>query len=157
MANKYPYDEKEIIGATGNIYKGTVDGKPAWSNGEMLEIGTDNPFKIIKRIAWNKRKPDLQKLITERTTKHPDVFISRSIPIEVPMPIHLTDKDCYKCHNLEAETFYSAIIQDKYYYYFKAHYPRCRFGLSKLHSAFSPVTVYTRNKQLVGLIMPMLY
>ena len=162
MTTKYSYSEKEILGATGNIYKGTANGKSAWSNKEIIEIGVDNPFKLTIPLVWSERKPNFQELIDRRVKGQSEVAILKTEKLSIPKPLTLTfpngedsPVDVYKCHKLIGAGDFTAVIQDKYCNFFKARYPRCRFCVAKIDPSISPVSVYNKAGELVGLIMPM--
>ena len=154
MTVKYSYSERAIADATNKLYKGTVDGKPAWSNAEILEIGTDSPFKRLKRIEWSPLKKDFQFLVNE-AKKLTRIIASGATPTVIE---HTRQKPSYgirkiKCIRLSGNN-QTVTIQEKYYNFFNARYPDCLFGIKKSSPSSNVVTVYDKKNILVGLIMP---
>lgn len=152
---KYSYSERAIADATGNLYKNTVDGKVAWSNREMLEIGTDNPFKRLKSIEWSNKRRDFQAIV-DGVKKRKEIVAPTSEPMIIEQrkqapPYGIRKINCVRLTDAKL----SATIQDKYYNFFKARYPDCKFCVARKLPVVSPVSVYDKAGELVGLIMPM--
>ena len=116
------------------MFQGTVNGVPAWSNGFIMEIGIDNPFRRLRKVDW-KERPDLQTVYNKYNEALPGAEVVILIKEEDEL-VYLTTqaRSCY--------------IQKPYYDYFRQRYPKAEFlvsvGVIFVHS----------NNLIVGLIMP---
>ena len=116
------------------MFQGTVNRVPAWSNGFIMEIGIDNPFRRLKKVDW-KERPDLQTVYDKYNEALPGAEVVILTKEEDEL-VYLTT---------QARSYY---IQKPYYDYFRQRYPKAEFlvsvGVIFVHS----------NNLVVGLIMP---
>ena len=143
---KLNYSEAQIRDEALKLLRGSVDGKPAWTDGCMMEIGTDNPFTRLKSILWSGKKPDFQSVADGiKGRKETPVISEKPIsPRDYPLP------HSRLLVELKAEKAWEAIDQ-KYYNFFKSRYPNCQFRIAP--EDYRPISVY-ENSTLVGIVMP---
>ena len=126
--------KESLLRNKSSMFQGTVNGVPAWSNGFIMEIGIDNPFRRLRKVDW-KERPDLQTVYNKYNEALPGAEVVILIKEEDEL-VYLTTqaRSCY--------------IQKPYYDYFRQRYPKAEFlvsvGVIFVHS----------NNLIVGLIMP---
>lgn len=142
--SKATYSEAKIRDGTGRLVRGTVDGKPAWSNGHIMEIGTDTPFKKLKSVHWSENKPNFQEIVDGLKKRAEFVTTGEKL---LPKGI------CHPPYTELTAGNARQVIDENYHNFFKIRYPDCQFRITK---GFAPVAVYN-GEMLVGLIMPIVW
>ncbi len=132
------YSEARIRDKAWRLVKGTVNGQQAWSNGYMMEIGTDNPFKRLKSVKWSDTAPDFQPLVDEAYEGHRSEVVEFREVQDHPDWIDLVSPEGFQT------------IDKNYWAYFQARYPDARW---LFRSPSSPVIVHSDDR-MVGLVMP---
>ena len=134
--------ESEIRRVSRGFYQGQVNSKPSWSNGEILEVGIDTPFKRIKNIDWIQK--NLQNLVNSIL----GCVLERIGEIEIKEEFSFDDDWRYGVGVVKLKSESStAYINLFYYSYFANKYSNLEFRIgSKI-----AVAVYDGG-ELVGLI-----
>ena len=123
------------------MFKGTVKGKPAWSNGYLMEIGEENPLPRCK-IDW-KQKANFEEAV-ERNSPEEVIYkkVEKASELKEEV-VKLFSRDILNI----------AYINKDYYFYFMQKYPDCKVMIS--NDKLSAIQ-FISESELVGLCMPVL-
>ena len=134
------------------VHVGTVEGKPAWADGFMLEIAeVPERLRALKKYAERAETPDgkpriFDSLVPEITPQHVAVRPFATIVAEKESRKQFRKADVTYLAGDEREI----TIQTKYIDYFLARYPDAQFIMS---TPSTPLVVKAKGKT-IGVIMP---